>query len=80
MGKQLASMSEQIDLELFQWSAAQGVANRLDGNAIQTKHQFMNQEAVRQTNRPLLEDMYRAYRTGYDHAFTSIAAQAQESA
>lgn len=61
-------MSVQIDLEMFQWSAAMGISNRLEGQPIMTKARFMAHESVAHIGHDLKLDMYRAYRVGFNKA------------
>lgn len=71
-------MSVQIDLELFQWSAAMGIQHRLESQPIKTKAEFMVLESVEHIGHALKEDMYHAYRVGYTKAPVAIAQVSNE--
>lgn len=71
-------MAVQIDLEMFQWSAAMGIQHRLDSKTILTKSEFMEHESVQHIGHSLKVDMYRAYHVGYEKAPVAIEQVSNE--
>lgn len=61
------SVSIAIDTELFKWAAAEGSKERTSKLTIKTREQFKETDSVKHIGSDTLDDMYRAYRAGYNH-------------